>query len=111
MGRKLSQNAPGLSAGTVECVLPAEHSKSEIANLRFALWLLFYHAALSHLQATVSVSVVNAAEPVIVKTTISGKAEKETPFPEQYLSDILKIITANTSESTTAEGSAWSLSF
>ena len=112
---KLSQNAPGLSAGTIECTLPEGLSKTTIANIRFAIWMITYQALQEHAGVTVSVSTVSPADPLTLhvrtKGTADANASKKIPFPEQYLSEILNLITENVSESGTAEDAVWTLAF
>ncbi len=109
---KLSQNAPGFRSDAIECALPSPCSKAEIANIRFAIWVLAYHASLNSTQASVSISVKQQSDDTVAaNVTISGREEKESPFSEQSLSEILKTITDDVSESVSEEGKAWSMFF
>ena len=111
---KIRANVPDFTIGEIACSLNENASKVQVADVRFALWLLAYRAAFSGQTGPFGVSAESLDaedKSAAVTVRITGKVQKKIPFVEQYLSDILKMVAQNVRFEESADQTVWTLVF
>ena len=111
---KIAEKAPGLHCTELDCVIPKDTLKTKIADMRFAIWLLAYHAAFTREKCDFSVTTLsdeNDPAFAVFSVKIKGRAEKKIPFLTRYLSDVLKLVSEVVADAQGDASDNWTLTF